>query len=257
MTGPMLTFLLLALLVSMLALLAIGHRLGSRRLGGETEQERVGLVSIETAVFGLLGLIFAFTYAGAATRFEARRALSIQEANAVGTAYLRLDLLPDAPKAALKDKLRRAGTLQVAAYDALPDLAAFESKLGQVKAIQAEIWSGAVAAAREAPPPTAQLLLPALNDMIDVTSTRESLVRVHTPGAILATLVALALFCSLLAGYGLAGSRMLSRYLHMGGFAAVVTLTIYVVLDYDHPRFGLITVDFADSALAATVATMK
>ena len=93
--------------------------------------------------------------------------------------------------------------------------------------------------------------------MIDVTSTRESLARVHTPGAILATLVILALFCSLLAGYGLAGSRMLSRYLHMGGFAVVITLTIYVVLDYDHPRFGLITVDFADAALAETVKSMK
>jgi hypothetical protein len=257
MNGSMLAFLVLALLVSMMVLLVLGHRLGTRRLGGETEQERVGLVSIETAVFGLLGLIFAFTYAGASTRFEARRALSIQEANAVGTAYLRLDLLPDAPKAALKEKMRRAGTLQVAAYDALPDFAAFEAKLGQAKAIQAEIWNGAVAALRDAPPPTTQLLIPALNDMIDVTSTRESLVRVHTPGAILATLVVLALFCSLLAGYGLAGSRLLSRYLHMGGFAVVVTLTIYIVLDYDHPRFGFITVDFADSALASTVAGMK
>jgi hypothetical protein len=257
MSAPMLALLLLVLLASMLLLLGIGHRLGSRRLGGETEQERVGLVSIETAVFGLLGLIFAFTYAGAANRFEARRALSIQEANAVGTAYLRLDLLTDAPKAALKEKLRRAGALQVAAYEALPDVAAFEAKLGQAKALQAEVWNGAVAAVREAPPPAAQLLLPALNDMIDVTSTRESLVRVHTPGVILAALVVLALFCSVLAGYGLAGSRMLSRYLHMGGFAFVITLTVYVVLDYDHPRFGLIRVDFADSALAATVAAMK
>ena len=257
MTGPVLTLLILGMLVAILALLGIGHRLGSRRLAGETEQERVGLVSIETAIFGLLGLIFAFTYAGAANRFEQRRALSIQEANAVGTAYLRLDLLADAPKAVLKEKLRRAGSLQVAAYEALPDVAAFEAKLGQAKSLQAEIWDGAVAAAREGPAPTAQLLLPALNDMIDVTSTRESLVRVHTPGAILATLVVLALFCSVLAGYGLAGSRTLSRYLHMGGFAVVMTLTIYVVLDYDHPRFGLIRVDFADSALAATVAAMK
>jgi hypothetical protein len=145
----------------------------------------------------------------------------------------------------------------VAAYDALPDLGAFEAKLSQAKALHGELWAGAVAAAREAPAPAAQVLLPAITDMIDVVSNREALARVHTPFPIVATLVALALFCSLLAGYGLAGSRMLSRYLHMGGFAAVLTLTIYIVLDYDHPRFGLIRVDFADSALAAAVAAMK
>ena len=75
--------------------------------------------------------------------------------------------------------------------------------------------------------------------------------------AILATLLLLAMFCSLLAGYGLAGSAPFSRYLHMGGFAIVLTGTIYIVLDYDHPRFGLIRLDYADRALEATVAGMK
>ena len=67
---------------AMLLLLVVGHRLGRRRLAGETDQERVGIVSIETAIFGLMGLIFAFTYSGAAQRFEQRRVLTIQEANA-------------------------------------------------------------------------------------------------------------------------------------------------------------------------------
>jgi len=161
-----------ALFIAMLIVLKLGFRLGTRRMETETDAERVGLVSIETAIFGLLGLVLAFTYSGAATRFEQRRALTIQEANAVGTAWLRLDLLPAAAQPALREKMRLYGRTHVAAYDALPDWKAFETKLGQAQAMQAEIWKDAVAAVREAPAPVAQLVIPALNDLMDITSTR-------------------------------------------------------------------------------------
>jgi len=257
-TQTVMVFVLLPVLfVAMLLVLKLGYRLGQRRVETETEHERVGLVSIETAIFGLLGLVLAFTYAGAAQRFEQRRALTIQEANAVGTAWLRMDLVPTAFQPALKEKMKRYGATHVAAYDLLPNVKAYTAKLGEAQAMQAEIWKDAVVAMREAPPPATQLLLPALNDLIDVTTTRQSLVQVHTPGPIVATLILLALACSLLAGYGLAGSKAMSRYLHMVGFALVVTGTIYIVLDYDHPRFGLITVDFADAALEEAVKAMK
>ena len=246
-----------ALFLCMLALLSAGHHIGRRRMATESEHERVGLVSIETAIFGLLGLMFAFTYSGAAQRFEQRRALAIQEANAVGTAWLRLDLLPASAQPPIREEFRRYARLHVEAYEALPDYDAFSAKLGQAKVMQIALWAAAVRALPEAPPVATQLLLPALNDMIDVTGTREALTRVHTPGAIVGCLAALALFSSLLAGYGLAGSRSWSRYLHMMGFAVAVAGTIYLVLDYDHPRFGLIRVDFADEALAAAVAGMK
>lgn len=245
------------LLGLMFLLMRLGHRLGESRLAGETEQERVGLVSIETAIFGLLGLIFAFTYSGAASRFEARRAITIQEANAIGTAYLRLDLLPAAAQASLRVKMRNCATVHLAAYDALPDVTAYNAKLAQAKAMQAEIWAEAAAAVRDQPPQVATLLIPALNDMIDLTVVHESMTHFHTPVAILGTLFVLALFCSFLAGYGLAGSASYSRYLHMGGFAVILTGTIYIVLDYDYPRFGFIRLDHADYALEATIAGMK
>ena len=258
MSAGMSVVLSLTILVAlMLMSMKVGHRLGKRRLDGETDQERVGLVSIETAIFGLLGLIFAFTYAGAASRFEARRAITVQEANTIGTAYLRLDLLPAAAQASLRPKMRAYAAAHLAAYDALPDTAAFTEKLAQAKAMQSEIWNEAAAAVRDGPPHVAMLLLPALNDMIDITVTHEAMTRLHTPWAILATLFALAVFCSLLAGYGLAGSTSFSRYLHMGGFVIILTGTVYIVMDYDHPRFGLIRLDYADAALEATVESMK
>jgi hypothetical protein len=245
------------LFAAMLLLVKAGHRLGQRRMAVETEQERVGLVSVETAIFGLLGLIFAFTYSGAATRFEARRAITIQEANNIGTAYLRLDLLEPAARDKLRAKMGEYGRTHLAAYDALPDHKAYTEKLARAKAMQAQIWSDAIVAVRDAPPHVAMLLLPPLNDMLDITVAHEAMVEVHTPGVVLATLFTLALFCSLLAGYGLAGSQSWSRYLHMVGFALVITGVIYVVLDYDYPRFGMIRVDYADQALRVTVAGMK
>ncbi len=245
------------LFLTMLALLEVGRRIGMRRMAGETERERVGLITVETAIYAVLGLLVAFTFSGAASRFEARRALVVQEANAIGTAYLRLDLLPAAAQPALREKFRRYTEARFAAYRALPDLDAAKAQMAKAVALQREIWSGAVAALREAPPNATLLLLPALNEMIDITTTREIAAMTHTPSIILGALAMLALFCSVLAGYGLAGGRPFSMALHMVGFALVLTATIYVILDLDHPRVGLIRVEFADQALTDVLAGMK
>jgi len=116
-------------------------------------------------------------------------------------------------------------------------------------ALQTEIWSDAVAALKNASPQASLLLLPALNDMIDITTTRLVALRTHTPVVILFALVVLTLICSLLIGYGLAGGKAFATNLHMIGFALMMTVTIYVILDLDHPRVGLIRLDYVDEAL--------
>jgi hypothetical protein len=67
----------------------------------------------------------------------------------------------------------------------------------------------------------------------------------------------LTLVCSLLVGYGLAGGKAFATNLHMIGFAVMMTVTIYVILDLDHPRVGLIRLDYVDQALADVRAGMK
>src|SRR5262245_16132661 len=83
-----------SLFIGMLLLLETGRRLSLRQLAQEGAAERAGFGVIEGAVFALLGLLIAFTFSGAAARFDTRRQLVVEEANAIGTAYLRLDLLP-------------------------------------------------------------------------------------------------------------------------------------------------------------------
>ena len=90
-----------------IGLIEIGWRIGARRLAEEGEAAAKGFGAIEGAVFALLGLILAFSFSGALTRFDAQRQLVVVEANDIGTAYLRVDLLPADARAPIRDLFSR------------------------------------------------------------------------------------------------------------------------------------------------------
>ena len=92
------------------------------------------------------------------------------------------------------------------------------------------------------------LVLPAANDMIDITTTRNMARQMHPPPAIFAMLGVLVLVSSLLAGYGMASSGA-RNWLHMLIFAAMMSMAVYVILDLEFPRFGLIRVNASDQVL--------
>ena len=250
------SLLVLLLFVSMLVLLEVGRRIGMRRLAIDAEGARAGLGSVDGAVFALLGLMIAFTFSGAASRLDIRRQLIVQEANAIGTAYLRLDLLPSSAQPGLREEFRRYVDARLAIYSKLPDIAAAKAELARSTTLQNEIWAQAVGASREAGPQATMLLLPALNEMIDITTTRTVAFYTHPPVIIFAMLAILALACSLLAGYGMAGGKLRS-WAHMLGFSAILTLTFYVILDLEFPRIGLIRIDALDQLLVNVRASMK
>ena len=95
------------LFAGMLVLLEIGRRLGLRRLALDSEAVRAGFGVVEGAIFAPMGLLIAFTFSEAASRFDTRRQLVVEEANAIGTAYLRLDLLSASAQVALRESFRR------------------------------------------------------------------------------------------------------------------------------------------------------
>src|SRR5690242_10118708 len=95
------------LFFGMLILLEAGRRIGLRRRPKESESERGSLGTVEGAVFALFGLMVAFTFSGAATRFNEKRMLIAEEVNTIGTAYLRLDLVPQKAQPALRELFRR------------------------------------------------------------------------------------------------------------------------------------------------------
>jgi hypothetical protein len=239
----------LGLFFGMLGLLELGRRLGARRLAQDPDGIRMGAGAVEGAIFALLGLLIAFTFSGAASRFDTRRQLVVQEANAIGTAYLRLDLLPAATQPTLRDLFRRYLDSRLEVYRTLPDLAAAQEALGKSAKLQSQIWAQAVAACvAQSGAPATMLLVPALNEMIDITTTRTMAARIHPPMVIFGMLCALMLASALIAGYGMAGSKSRS-WLHMFGFAATLALAVYVILDIEYPRSGLIRIDAIDRVL--------
>jgi hypothetical protein len=247
----------LGLFVGMLALIELGRRLGQRRMARHLEGARAGLGAVEGAVFGLLGLLIAFTFQGAASRFDTRRTLIVEEANAVSTAWARLDLLPVAAQPPLRDLFRSYLDARLEIYQRMPDLAASRASLAKANGLQQEIWNAATAVCRtEEGRALAILMLPPLNAMFDITTTRTMALLHHPPQIIFGCLFALALGCSLLAGFGMAGGKSRS-WAHMLGFALIMSFAVYVILDLEFPRIGLIRIDAADRALTALRESMK
>jgi hypothetical protein len=245
-----------ALFLGILLMFAVGRRLGGRSLARDP-QGGGGFAPIEGAFFALLGLMLAFTFSGAATRFDDRRQLNVIEANAVGTAYLRVDLLPADAQPALRRDLRSYLDARIAFYEALPDQAAAAAPQARALSLQAAIWRRAVAAAQGAPvPQVAALVLPALNDMIDITTTRQTALRRHPPLIVFAMLALLELCCAIFTGFGMARNGSRSR-LHVLGFAVILTVTTWVIVDLEYPRHGLIRVSAIDALLRDVRATMN
>jgi len=244
-----------ALFVGMLALQEVGWRLGERhRRRAGADKSASG--ATEGAVYGLLGLLLAFTFSGAGARFESRHHLVVQEANAIGTAWLRIDLLPAAAQPHVRELFRAYTDARIDRFGHASDAAVGGAALTQSVALQQQIWSAAVAAANESgqiPPFT--LLLPALNEMIDITTTREAAMRLHPPLAVFVMVGTLTLIGALFAGYGMVGKTR-SR-VHTVGFAAVLTMALFVIVDFEFPRFGFIRIDAADSLLVNVRQSMK
>jgi hypothetical protein len=248
----------LCLFAGILALMEFGRRVGMGRLARFGEDAVAGVGAVEGAVFALLGLLLAFTFSGAASRFDARRQLIVEEANDIGTAYLRIDLLPAAAQPELRETFRRYVDSRLAVYRKLPDLAAARAELAHNADLQNEIWRTAVAGSggADASPSARMLLLPAINQMIDITTTRTVAAQSRPPAIVFVMLLILVMASSFLAGHAMAVGKH-RGLLHMVCFAVVLSAAVFVILDFDFPRLGFIRIDSFDQLLVDVRAGMK
>ena len=238
----------LAVLLGTLMSLELGRKLGRGERLRATEVP-TGLGLVEGAVFTLLGLLLAFTFSGAATRFDERRELVAREANAIGTAWLRLDLLPEDDQGALRQLYRDYLDARLDSFRNPSDAPFTDRARARATSLQDEIWSKEAAACKKAPPSYVCLLvLPAANEMIDITTRRLVAMWTHPPLTIYVLLIALCLAAAVLAGYATAGNAR-RNWTHQLMFAGSIAISIYIILDLEYPRFGLIRVDAVDQVL--------
>ncbi len=238
-----------ALFVGMLAMQHVGHGIAMRRLAIDPDSAKKGAGVIEGAVFGLLSLLIAFTFSGAVTRFDARRHLVSDEAIRIGTAWDRIRMLPEATQPPLRDLFKRYLDARIDTYRDPADTERTKAAWDYSLELQEQIWTNGVTAAQASPTTAAPMLfLPAVNQMIDITRTRLTATRIHPPPIVYGMLAIVALVGALLAGYHMAGGKARS-WLHTVGFALVLSATVYVILDIEYPRLGLIRVDAVDDIL--------
>jgi hypothetical protein len=244
MTTTAIVLIVLLLFVGMLAFLEIGLRLGKR-----TDGPSKAFTPLSGAVFGLMGLLIAFSFSGASTRFETKRQLIVAETNAIETAYLRIDLLTEGRREKMRESFRQYLDSRLAFYRMIGDRKAAAAEMARTEELQRDIWSQAIVGCREVGVnPTNTLVLSSINSMIDITTNRMIALQMHPPGAVLILLAVLPLICSLLAGYDAADKGR--SFVHMLGFAVILSIAIFVILDYEYPRAGLfIHLDTTDQVL--------
>jgi hypothetical protein len=149
----------------------------------------------------------------------------------------------------VRQLFRRYLDTRIASYRNAADAASVQEKLAQAALLQQQIWAAAIAGYRQdTRGDVARVLLPALNDMIDITTTRVVATENHPPLIIFLLLAGLGLVSALLVGHIVADSGERSWF-HLLLLAATVSITFYVILDMEFPRLGLIRIDAADQVL--------
>jgi hypothetical protein len=189
------------------------------------------------AVLGLLALLLGFTFSLALNRYETRRDFVLQEANAIGTTWLRAQLLEEPNRAAMSGLLRVYvdARLKWSQADDRDDLTATD-------AIQQNLWRQVGVAIRT--DPSAQLsrgLMDAMNDSFDLASARVAMRQAHIPDRVLAILLLYAFLSAVMLGYILSANGRPHR-IATAMLLALMTLALIVILDLDRPRTGAILV---------------
>lgn len=231
----------LILFVFLLATYLLGHRVYLHQVKRKPELEKANLSTINGMLLGLLGLLLAFTFSMSNSRFDTRRDLVVQEANAIGTAVLRTQFLSDSMRGVLMPMFRDYVEERILFYQSGMDLKTVWEHVLASDSLGNAIWSATASYAKQDPTQTeVSKIVPALNEMIDITLTRRAAGEATIPDSIMYFLFMLCLGSSFLLGYDQRGPI---NWTIVFGFALMLSATVFTITDLDRPRSGLIRMD--------------
>jgi hypothetical protein len=229
----------------------IGFRLGSlTRSADDPFDRQVALVRASTAA--LVAFLVGFAFSGAASRFVDRVDIIVKEANALGTAYLRADVIAEPQRGELKATLKeytadRVLLLSRQGRDKIEPL------LGKVSGLHERMWRSAIKATQDNAPLMA-VVLPPINEVIDLHSVHLAMARRHLPVPIMALLLGTAAIGLGMVGFG--NGRMGRRFSVLDSiYGIVLAVALWMTIDLDYPGIGLIRV--SNLTMAGTLAAMK
>lgn len=232
-------------LVSMIVALEFGNRMGFRAKARANEPAKSHINAVQASLLGILALLLAFTLSLALQRFDSRSVAVDEEANSIGTAYLRSQLLPASVRAPVQSLFRAYIDLRVKESSiSLERASERDAVLAETNKVQNEMWQQARQAAAEEPNPvTTGLFIQSLNDLIDAFGRREAALNRHVPEMVLILLYFVFVVTASVIGYavGIEGNRpSMATYV----LIVLIVLLVFVVMDLDNPRRGFINVNY-------------
>lgn len=219
-----------------------GFRLGRRAQSSVNETAISEISTIQGAMLVLLALLLGFTFSMAMTRFEARKQLVLEESNAIGTTFLRAQVLPEPPRKQVSTLLRRYVDVRLEFHEAGINEKRLREANDRTEELHKQLWSrGAALAEKDSRAVTTGLFLQSLNEVIDLHAKRLTANENHVPETILLLLYFVGIMSMGLIGYGcgLGGHR--NFFVTMLA-SMIIAAVILVIIDFDRPRRGLIKV---------------
>ncbi len=223
-----------------------GYRFGRRAHATANPATSAHVAAIQAALLGVLALLLGFTFSLALQRYDSRSEAVVDEANAIGTAYLRAQLLPPSVRGDVQMLLRVY--LEGRVQESLIPLSKRTERqvlLAQAGQEQAALWGYALQAAGEdANPVTSGLFIQSLNDLFDSFGRRNAALDRHVPEIVMLLLYGAFLMTWSIVGYaaGIAGHRPSAIAYVM---LVLLLVVIFIIVDLDRPRRGLIEIDHA------------
>ena len=209
----------------------------SRELGPLDEAERDVFGFVQTAILTLLGLIIGFTFSMALGRYDQRRNYEEAEANAIGTEYVRADLLPAAEAAKVRELLKSYLDQRILFYTTL-DLEQLQQVDVRTAKLQDDLWAVVRDGSAGHSTPTVALVISGMNDVLNSQGYTQAAWRYRIPSQAWVLMTAIALWCNLLLGYG---ARRRGKVLFLV-VPLAVAISFYLIADIDSPRRGRVSV---------------
>lgn len=229
----------IVLFLLMLLFNRIGFVIHKRQIAKNPESASEGLGPIEGSLLGLLALLLSFTFGMSANRYDARRQAIVQEANDIGTAVLRCDLYPDSVRTVLRADFKNYVNARIAYYQAGTDTNKNTGALKETVKYSDKIWATVMEQSQDKENTLrSQQMIPAVNSMIDIVSTGDEIKNATVPESIFWFLFLLIITASLIVGYSNSSKKI--NHVIVCGFALMTVLTVFLIMDLDRPRRGII-----------------
>jgi len=237
------------LMLTILVITFLGYKVGNiklKKLKLETVKE---LSSSYSSLSGLLFLLLAFTFGMSVSRYDSRRQNIVEESNAISTALLRADLYAEKERLLFREDFKQYVESRIDYYKAGRNIEKIRFSNEHTNSISKRLWQRATRLSFDHTNTDAtRQMIPALNEMIDITTTRAAGEKAKVPDSIIWLLFVLACITSFYSGYSAALKGSIDWLVEFG-FCMMISVTVLFIFDLDRPFRGLVTLDESNKTI--------